>query len=230
MLRLLSQILGLLISFISFAMYSSLRPYIGGSDGTLAMVAQIQIFVSLLSTIAFKSNPNAPAMTVILVALLFIAPAFAVGSETFGSRLVTCVIGRRGRPSYISRISSWLVAKVVARLDRLLDVKSVQQLDVSIGRTKAMQREPTAATTPTVAIDSVGLDIPAEALPAPSQEASRSSTLRLPSALPPAATPLAEAPQADLSDRIQEGLNSFFSPSPKEGGAPTSTPDADLRA
>ena len=63
-------------------------------------------------------------------------------------------------------------------------------------------------------------------IPAHSQEAS----LRLPSTSPPAATPLAEAPQADLSDRIQEGLNSFFSPSPKEGGAPTSTPDADLRA
>ena len=84
-------------------MYSSLRPYIGNSDGILAMVAQVQIFVSLLSSIALKTNPNSPAMTVILVGLVFIPPAFAIVSEFFDSYLTSWVVGDSKDPSSWAR-------------------------------------------------------------------------------------------------------------------------------
>ena len=136
----LPQILGLLISFISFAMYASLRPYIGGSDAFLAMVAQVQIFLSLLSSIAFKTNPNAQAMTIILVGLVFIPPVFAVTSETCGARLIRCVTGSRERPSCLTRYYSRLASKATATLDKVFDVKTVHHLDQCVEHRRSERR------------------------------------------------------------------------------------------
>ena len=93
-------------------------------------VARSALVPHRLSSIALKTNPNSQAMTVILVALVIIPPAFAISNELIGSKLSTCLLGKRGTPSRFARFVSFIYRLFVARLDRIFGVQSVRDLDL----------------------------------------------------------------------------------------------------
>lgn len=61
-----------MVCFLTFGTYVGLQPYEDEADDTIAMVAQIQIFFTLLSAIALTFQTLAPQETTNLDALLIV--------------------------------------------------------------------------------------------------------------------------------------------------------------
>ena len=64
---------GLMICFVTFGMYSSMHPYASDEDNLFAIMAQVLIFFSLVSSIARSTAaPSSVTATVIDVTLTFL--------------------------------------------------------------------------------------------------------------------------------------------------------------
>ena len=84
---------GLTICFVTFGMYTGLRPYVNKKDDTLAQVAQICIFFSLLVGLTLRTDSASGALDAYGVANVawaiasLHAAAAAASSETVEANL-----------------------------------------------------------------------------------------------------------------------------------------------
>ena len=66
----------------TFGAYMMYAPFIDDGDDLLSQICQLQIFFSLLSSIILKTNPNSPAMGVLLPILIGVPPISAFVFES----------------------------------------------------------------------------------------------------------------------------------------------------
>lgn len=71
-------VIGLLMCFITFGIYSAYAPYVDASDDNLSSVCQLSIFFSLLASIVTSVYPNDPIMEVLLPVLLIVPVVLAI--------------------------------------------------------------------------------------------------------------------------------------------------------
>ena len=117
-------VLGLVICFITFGMYTGLRPYVNKKDDTLSQVAQIAIFFSLLAGLMLMTNAESPAIDVILICMLIVPPTLAL---IFNSPLLSeakkVYKYKSGKKTPIGRGLDAAQAASVRRLDKTLGIK-----------------------------------------------------------------------------------------------------------
>ena len=73
---------GLLVCFLSASFYMMAAPYIEDSDDHLAQLAQLQIFLTLLSSLALRAVPPSEAVGNMVTVLLFFVPLSGVIFQT----------------------------------------------------------------------------------------------------------------------------------------------------
>lgn len=75
---------GLLVCFISMAVYSTYAPYVRDGDDRLAKICQLSLFFSLASSIALKMEPDSSSgpLAGLLVVMLALPPALAFAFES----------------------------------------------------------------------------------------------------------------------------------------------------
>ena len=64
--------LGLLTSFVTFAMYTFYHPFDKKEDNILSTVCQLQIFLTLLSSVVYKADPESAFMNTLLPLMLLV--------------------------------------------------------------------------------------------------------------------------------------------------------------
>jgi len=114
----------LLLCFTTFGMYMMYSPFIDEGDDLLSQVAQTQIFFSVLSSLILLSNPDSPAMGVILPFLLLVPPLAAVIFQTgLLDKLKQCSkAADNGCPTPCGRMGVGVKGKVARILNKLLGV------------------------------------------------------------------------------------------------------------
>ena len=65
---------GLLICFLSAAFYMMAAPYVEDSDDHLAQLAQLQVYLTLLSSLALRAVPPSKAVGDMVTVILFAVP------------------------------------------------------------------------------------------------------------------------------------------------------------
>ena len=73
---------GLIVCFISFGFYMMYAPFIEDSDDQFSQLAQIQIFMTLLSSIALRTTPPSEFVSILVTVMLFFVPILAMVLET----------------------------------------------------------------------------------------------------------------------------------------------------
>jgi len=73
---------GLLVSFSTFGSYMMFAPFVESSDDHLAQAAQIQIFLTLLSSLALRAVPPSEAVGTMVTVILFAVPLSGVIFQT----------------------------------------------------------------------------------------------------------------------------------------------------
>ena len=65
---------GLLVCFVSASLYMMAAPYVENSDDHLAQLAQLQIYLTLLSSLALRAVPPSAAVGSMITVILFLVP------------------------------------------------------------------------------------------------------------------------------------------------------------
>ena len=73
---------GLLVCFATFGAYMMYAPFIADSDDMLSQLAQLQIFLTLLSSLALSAVPPSKIVGDMVTAILFLVPLLGVALET----------------------------------------------------------------------------------------------------------------------------------------------------
>ena len=73
---------GLLVCFSTFGAYMMYAPFVEDSDDTLSQMAQVQIFLTLLSSLALRAHPPDKMVGDLVTVVLFIVPLMAIVLET----------------------------------------------------------------------------------------------------------------------------------------------------
>ena len=85
---------GLLICFMTFGAYMMLAPFIVDSDDFLSQMAQMQIFLTLLSSLALRASPPSEIVGTMVTVILFAVPTIAVLVNTPLLELLGRVVGK----------------------------------------------------------------------------------------------------------------------------------------
>lgn len=96
---------GLLVCFCTFGMYTMWAPYIKDSDDRIEQLSQLQIFLTLVASVALRVG-SSPEMEILITAILFTVPCIAIVLETplvaearKGIRIGRALASRLGRAS-----------------------------------------------------------------------------------------------------------------------------------
>jgi len=73
---------GLLVCFATFGAYMMYAPFIEDSDDKLSQLAQLQIFLTLLSSLALSAVPPSEVVGQLVTVILFLVPLLGVALET----------------------------------------------------------------------------------------------------------------------------------------------------
>ena len=73
---------GLLVCFVTFGSYMMYAPFIEESDDKLSQLAQMQIFLTLLSSLALSAVPPSEVVGQLVTVILFLVPLIGVALET----------------------------------------------------------------------------------------------------------------------------------------------------
>ena len=73
---------GLLVCFVTFGSYMMYAPFIEESDDKLSQLAQMQIFLTLLSSLALSAVPPSEVVGQLVTVILFLVPLLGVALET----------------------------------------------------------------------------------------------------------------------------------------------------
>ena len=73
---------GLLVCFMSASFYMMAAPYIESSDDHLAQLAQLQIYLTLLSSLVLRAIPPSEAVGSMVTIILFLVPSSGVIFQT----------------------------------------------------------------------------------------------------------------------------------------------------
>jgi len=73
---------GLLVCFVSASLYMMAAPYVENSDDHLAQLAQLQIYLTLLSSLALRAVPPSAAVGSMITVILFLVPLSGVIFQT----------------------------------------------------------------------------------------------------------------------------------------------------
>jgi len=73
---------GLLVCFATFGAYMMYAPFIEDSDDKLSQLAQLQIFLTLLSSLALSAVPPSEVVGQLITVILFLVPLIGVALET----------------------------------------------------------------------------------------------------------------------------------------------------
>jgi uncharacterized membrane protein YhaH (DUF805 family) len=73
---------GLLVCFATFGAYMMYAPFVEDSDDMLSQLAQLQIFLTLLSSLALRATPPSDLVGSMVTFLLFFVPLIGVALET----------------------------------------------------------------------------------------------------------------------------------------------------
>ena len=73
---------GLLVCFATFGAYMMYAPFIEDSDDMLSQLAQLQIFLTLLSSLALSAVPPSKIVGDMVTVILFLVPLLGVALET----------------------------------------------------------------------------------------------------------------------------------------------------
>ena len=73
---------GLLVCFATFGAYMMYAPFIKDSDDTLSQMAQVQVFLTLLSSLALRAAPPDKMTGDLVTVVLFFVPLMAIVLET----------------------------------------------------------------------------------------------------------------------------------------------------
>jgi len=73
---------GLLVCFVTFGAYMMYAPFIEDSDDKLSQLAQLQIFLTLLSSLALSAVPPSEVVGQLVTVILFLVPLIGVALET----------------------------------------------------------------------------------------------------------------------------------------------------
>ena len=73
---------GLLVCFSTFGAYMMYAPFKNASDDTLSQLAQLQIFLTLLSSMALRETPPSEFVGSLVTYVLFIVPGIGLYLET----------------------------------------------------------------------------------------------------------------------------------------------------
>ena len=73
---------GLMVCFITFGAYMMYAPFVKDSDDTLSQLAQLQVFLTLLSSLALRASPPSKLAGDLVTAVLFLVPCIGVALET----------------------------------------------------------------------------------------------------------------------------------------------------
>ena len=74
--------LGLIICFLTYGMFSNFKPYVDEGDDFVALTCQFSTFFSLLAQIILVTSPNEPTLAVLLPTISFIPVVIAFILET----------------------------------------------------------------------------------------------------------------------------------------------------
>ena len=73
---------GLIVCFITFGAYMMYAPFIADSDDKLSQLAQLQIFLTLLSSLALRASPPSALVASLVSVILILVPLAGVAMET----------------------------------------------------------------------------------------------------------------------------------------------------
>lgn len=73
---------GLMVCFVTSSAYAQLSPFAEASDDVLAQLAQLQIFLTLLSALALRTTPPSALAGFMVTFVLFAVPIIGVALET----------------------------------------------------------------------------------------------------------------------------------------------------
>jgi len=73
---------GLLVCFFTFGSYMMYAPFIEDSDDQLSQLAQLQIFLTLLSSLSLRATPPSEFVSSLVTVVLFIVPLLGLALET----------------------------------------------------------------------------------------------------------------------------------------------------
>ena len=83
---------GLLVCFATFGMYMMYAPFVEDSDDTLQQMAQAQIFLTLISSLALRAVPPSAEMEYLLSTVLMAVPLIGIYLSTpLGEELSKCL-------------------------------------------------------------------------------------------------------------------------------------------
>ena len=214
------RVLGLVICFITFGMYTGLRPFIKPKDDMLAQVAQIAIFFALLAGLMIQTNADSPAIDVILMLMLIVPPTLALIFNTpLLDQVKTLYISKKsGKKTILGRGLDTAQAASVRRLDKTLGNKPPDLTggddDDDVKLPPSQAKAPAAVVAPS----DVKVNAP-QALPAPAPKAA---------AAPESVRPEIEREQT--ASRIAARMAPSGAPSGSGFFAPSPAPEASLQA
>jgi hypothetical protein len=81
---------GLMVCFITFGAYMMYAPFVKDSDDTLSQLAQLQIFLTLLSSLALRASPPSKLAGDLVTAVLFLVPCIGVALDVVGEASGNC--------------------------------------------------------------------------------------------------------------------------------------------
>ena len=114
--------IGLLVCFITFAMYTAYAPFTSHSNDILSMVCQLQIFFTLLSSILRRANPESALMALVMNLFVLMPVTLAICFQF-------------GLLDKLSRCKAYLFGKTT------LDDRMVQMVDKMLGTKKLYEEE-----------------------------------------------------------------------------------------
>ena len=73
---------GLMVCFMTFGAYMKFAPFVKDSDDQLSQLAQLQIFLTLLSSLALRASPPSKIVGELVTVVLVLVPLIGVALET----------------------------------------------------------------------------------------------------------------------------------------------------
>ena len=73
---------GLMVCFVTFGAYMMYAPFVEDSDDLLSQLAQLQVFLTLLSSLALRATPPSKLAGDMVTVVLFLVPLIGVALET----------------------------------------------------------------------------------------------------------------------------------------------------
>jgi len=124
---------GLLVCFFTFGSYMMCAPFIEDSDDHLSQLAQLQIFLTLLSSLSLRATPPSPFVSNLVTVILFAVPLLGLALET----PLLNVLGQ-GKAKL-----GELFAKVFPNIKPPADAKLFKTLSGSASKTQMTESEST---------------------------------------------------------------------------------------